>query len=134
MSLVQVLNLQLFSDEQGSLVALEENNNIPFAIKRVYYIFGTKPGVVRGVHAHRNLKQVAICLSGSCRFVLDDGIKREEIVLDCPTVGLIINDLCWREMHDFSSDCVLMVLADQPYDAADYIHDYQDFLLLTKQI
>ena len=128
MSLIKTINFQPLGDERGSLVALEGNKSVPFDIKRVYYIFGTKEGVSRGFHAHRNLKQVAVCVTGSCRFVLDNGKQREEIVLDKSTIGLLINDLTWREMYDFSPDCVLMVLANEHYDESDYIRDYQEFL------
>ena len=128
MSLIKTINFQPLGDERGSLVALEGNKSVPFDIKRVYYIFGTKEGVSRGFHAHRNLKQVAVCVTGSCRFVLDNGKQREEIVLDKSTIGLLINDLTWREMYDFSPDCVLMVLASEHYDESDYIRDYQEFL------
>ena len=128
MSLIKTINFQPLGDERGSLVALEGNKSVPFDIKRVYYIFGTKEGVSRGFHAHRNLKQVAVCVTGSCRFVLDNGKQREEVVLDKSTIGLLINDLTWREMYDFSPDCVLMVLASEHYDESDYIRDYQEFL------
>ena len=128
MSLIKTINFQPLGDERGSLVALEGNKSVPFDIKRVYYIFGTKEGVSRGFHAHRNLKQVAVCVTGSCRFVLDNGKQREEVVLDKSTIGLLINDLTWREMYDFSPDCVLMVLANEHYDESDYIRDYQEFL------
>ena len=128
MSLIKTINFQPLGDERGSLVALEGNKSVPFDIKRVYYIFDTKQGVSRGFHAHRNLKQVAVCVTGSCRFVLDNGKQREEIVLDKSTIGLLINDLTWREMYDFSPDCVLMVLANEHYDESDYIRDYQEFL------
>ena len=128
MSLIKTINFQPLGDERGSLVALEGNKSVPFDIKRVYYIFGTKEGVSRGFHAHRNLKQVAVCVTGSCRFVLDNGKQREEVVLDKSTIGLLINDLTWREMYDFSPDCVLMVLASEYYDESDYIRDYQEFL------
>ena len=128
MSLIKTINFQPLGDERGSLVALEGNKSVPFDIKRVYYIFGTKEGVSRGFHAHRNLKQVAVCVTGSCRFVLDNGKQREEVVLDKSTTGLLINDLTWREMYDFSPDCVLMVLANEHYDESDYIRDYQEFL------
>jgi dTDP-4-dehydrorhamnose 3,5-epimerase-like enzyme len=131
-SLVQTTLFKELGDDRGSLVALEENKSVPFDIKRVYYIFGTKPGVSRGYHAHKSLKQIAVCVMGSCRFVLDNGKKREEIVLDKPTTGLVIEDLTWREMHDFSPDCVLMVLAHQYYDETDYIRDYQEFLNAVK--
>ncbi len=128
MSMIKTIHFPALGDDRGSLVALEANKGVPFDIKRVYYIFGTKPGVSRGYHAHKSLKQIAICVTGSCRFVLDNGKQREEIVLDKPTIGLVIEDLTWREMHDFSLDCVLMVLANQHYDESDYIRDYQEFL------
>jgi len=127
-SLIKTINFKPLGDERGSLVALEGNKNVPFDIKRAYYIFGTKKGVSRGFHAHRNLKQVAVCVTGSCCFVLDNGKQREEVVLDKPTIGLLIDDLTWREMYDFSPDCVLMVLASEHYDESDYIRDYQEFL------
>ncbi|MBK8453858.1 MAG: FdtA/QdtA family cupin domain-containing protein [Thiofilum sp.] len=133
MSLIKTVNFKPLGDERGSLVALEANKSVPFEIKRVYYIFGTKHGVSRGFHAHRNLKQLAVCVTGSCQFILDNGKQREEITLDNSTVGLIIEDLTWREMHNFTSDCVLMVLANQYYDENDYIRDYQEFLNVTNQ-
>jgi len=128
MSLIKTINFNPLGDDRGSLVALESNKSVPFDIKRVYYIFDTKEGVSRGFHAHRNLKQVAVCVTGSCRFVLDNGKQREEIVLDTSTTGLVIDDLTWREMYDFTPDCVLMVLASEYYDESDYIRDYQEFL------
>jgi len=127
-SLIKTISLKSLGDERGSLVALEGNKSVPFDIKRVYYIFGTKEGVSRGFHAHRNLKQVAVCVTGSCRFVLDNGKQCEEVVLDKSTIGLLIDNLTWREMYDFSPDCVLMVLASEYYDESDYIRDYQEFL------
>lgn len=131
MSLIKSISFKPLGDERGSLVALEGNKSVPFDIKRVYYIFGTKEGVSRGFHAHQNLKQVAVCVTGSCRFVLDNGKQREEVVLDKSTTGLLIEDLTWREMHDFSPDCVLMVLASEYYDESDYIRDYEEFLKIV---
>ena len=128
MSLIKLFSFEIRGDDRGSLVALEGGGTIPFDIQRVYYIFGTKAGVSRGFHAHRRLSQIMICVCGSCRIVLDDGRQREEIVLDSPMTGLEINDLMWREMHDFSADCVLMVLADRHYDETDYIRDYDEFI------
>ncbi|MCD4562363.1 sugar 3,4-ketoisomerase [Lelliottia nimipressuralis] len=125
---IKIIPLQAHGDDRGSLIALEEENNIPFEIKRVYYMFNTKEGVRRGLHAHRKLKQVAIAMRGSCRFVLDDGKERVEILLDNPAQGLLIDSCMWREMYDFSEDCVLMVLADSHYDENDYIRDYNAFL------
>lgn len=128
MSLVYLIDFPTLGDERGALVALEANRQIPFDIKRVYYIYGTAQGVARGFHAHKALKQVAICLKGSCRFVLDDGNERIEVLLNNPAQGLLIESFMWREMYDFSEDCVLMVLADQLYDESDYIRKYDDFL------
>ena len=128
MSLIKTINFQPLGDERGSLVALEGNKSVPFDIKRVYYIFGTKEGVSRGFHAHLNLKQVVVCVKGSCRFVLDNGKQKEEIILDDATEGLLIEGLTWREMYDFSPDCVLIILANKYYNENDYIRDYDEFL------
>lgn len=125
---IQLLEFDIKGDDRGSLIALEQNYNVPFDVKRVYYIFGTKKGVRRGYHAHRDLKQLAICVSGSCTFLLDNGKQEEHIELTSPTQGLLIEGLIWREMYDFSPDCVLMVLADHYYDENDYVRDYAMFL------
>lgn len=127
MKLINTIEFKKLGDERGSLISLEQNKNIPFEVKRIYYIFGTKEGVSRGFHAHKNLQQVAICVKGSCRFILDDGQTKEEIILDKPDVGLHINSFIWREMHDFSEDCVLIVLASHLYDESDYIRCYTEF-------
>ncbi|GBO48883.1 sugar 3,4-ketoisomerase [Pectobacterium versatile] len=126
--LIRFLQLQKHGDERGSLISLEQEKNIPFFIKRVYYMFDTKKDVRRGFHAHRNLKQVVIAVRGSCRFLLDDGKERIDILLDNPAQGLLIESFIWREMYDFSDDCVLMVLADSVYDELDYIRDYDEFI------
>ncbi len=124
----KLVDLKIMGDERGSLIALEGNKNVPFEIKRVYYIFGTKEGVVRGRHAHRTLKQLVVAVKGSCDFVLDDGKKRVYIRLDNPAVGLYVEDMIWREMENFSEDCVLMVLANEYYNGSDYVKDYDEFL------
>lgn len=132
MSLISLLKFRSLGDERGELVALEGERNIPFPIRRVYYMTGMKADEPRGFHAHRKLQQVAVCVAGRCRMVLDDGRAREEVWLDQPDVGLVIGDLVWREMHDFSSDCVLLVLASELYDEADYIRDYDAFLKVVQ--
>lgn len=121
-------------DERGTLIALEENKSIPFQIRRVYYMFGTKPNTRRGYHAHRCLKQVLICVHGSCKIWLDDGHTQESVLLDRPNKGLYIESNLWREMYDFSEDAVLMVLASELYDESDYIRDYQQFIEYIKEI
>lgn len=115
-------------DDRGQLVAIEAMEDIPFEIKRVYYIYDTAPDVCRGSHAHRCLEQILVCVHGSCKLLLDDGVTRQELILDSPTEGVYINNNIWREMYDFSQDAVLLVLASEHYDEADYIRDYQDFL------
>lgn len=124
----ELLNFESLGDDRGLLVALEANREIPFQIKRIYYIADANHGTSRGFHAHRELKQVAVCVSGSCRFVLDDGKKRVSVVLDHATRGLLIDGLTWREMYDFSDDCVLLVIASDYYKESDYIRDYAKFL------
>jgi dTDP-4-dehydrorhamnose 3,5-epimerase-like enzyme len=130
MSLVEWIDFRVMGDHRGSLVAVEAGRTIPFEIRRIYYLFGTQPNVPRGFHAHRALLQLAVCVSGSCRIVLDDGARQEEAMLDRPDRGLLIPKMVWREMHDFSPDCVLLVLASEYYDEADYIRDYEKFRIL----
>ncbi len=128
MSSYKLIDFKTLGDERGSLIAIEEGYNAPFDIKRVYYIFDTKKDVRRGYHAHIDLKQIAIAVKGSCTFVLDNGKNREDIILDNPNKGLLIEGLIWREMYNFSDDCVLMVIASEHYDKKDYIRDYDVFL------
>lgn len=133
MSLIKWIDFQSLGDARGSLVALEigMEKAVPFDIKRVYYIYQTGEGVSRGFHAHRDLKQVAICVAGQCRMVLDNGKEREETLMNSPTQGLLIESMVWREMHDFSRDCVLLVLASEHYDESDYIRNYETFVGLA---
>ena len=129
----KLIEFKSFVDDRGSLIAIEKGNNSPFEIKRVYYIFNNLNGVERGSHAHINLRQIAIAIAGSCTFILDDGRKREEISLNSPSKGLLIEGLIWREMKSFSKDCVLVVLASEPYNEDDYIRDYEDFLDMANE-
>ena len=124
---IDLIALKIHGDDRGSLIALENGHNLPFDVKRVYYIYGTKNGVARGFHAHRNLKQMLIAISGSVRIKCEYNNKTEEYLLDTPAKGLLIDGFVWREMHDFSPDCVLMVLANEYYNEKDYIRDYNLF-------
>ena len=119
---------QPHGDSRGQLVALQEYNDIPFEIKRVYYMYDTKEGIKRGSHAHKTLEQILICIHGSCKVLLDNGFEKKIIPLEKPYEGLYIAHKMWREMYDFTSDAVLMVLASQIYDESDYIRDYNEFL------
>jgi dTDP-4-dehydrorhamnose 3,5-epimerase-like enzyme len=131
--LVQWIEFPSLGDDRGSLVALEGKKTIPFDIKRVYYIFGTQPGVSRGFHAHKALKQVAVCITGKCRMLLANGTEEAEVWLDDPARGIAIEEMVWHEMHDFSPDCVLLVMASENYDESDYIRSYEDFIRLTSK-
>lgn len=119
---------QQHGDERGMLVALEEMRDIPFEIKRVYYMYDTKENVRRGFHAHKSLEQILICIHGSCKILLDNGEEKKIVSLEKPYEGLYIANDIWREMYDFSSDAVLMVLASDFYKEEDYIRDYEEFL------
>lgn len=133
MGLAKMIQFNVLGDERGQLISLESNKNVPFAINRIYYIYGVELDVRRGFHAHKKLEQILICTSGSCNVLLDDGIKKQVVRLDNPTIGLFVGGLIWHEMYDFSPECVLMVLASEHYDEADYIHDYERFLKEERQ-
>lgn len=123
-----IIEFQTLGDARGSLVALETGKQIPFEIKRAYYIFDTKQGVRRGFHAHKTLQQVAVCVRGACSILLDDGTDQVTVRLDRPNKGLYVGAMLWREMFDFTDDCVLLVLADEIYDESDYIRSHAHFL------
>jgi len=127
------ISFQIHGDNRGQLVALEESKEIPFHIKRVYYMYDTLSDVVRGKHAHKKLEQILFCIHGSCKLRLDDGYSKEEIDLNNPNEGILITNNMWREMYDFSSDAVLLVLASELYDEEDYIRDYDKFLKYVKE-
>lgn len=130
---IKMIQFQAHGDNRGQLIAIEEMKEIPFPIRRVYYMYKTVPDAVRGKHAHRTLQQVLICTSGSCKVLLDDGTEKQTVLLDKPWEGLYISNVLWREMYDFSPDAVLMVLASDWYDEKDYIRNYDDFLAFLKE-
>lgn len=121
-------SFQQHGDERGQLVAIEEMKDIPFEIKRIYYMYDTGLAVRRGYHAHKCLEQILVCVHGSCKILLDNGKEREIVKLDKPYEGIYIANNIWREMFDFTEDAVLLVLASRYYDEEDYIRDYQKFL------
>ncbi|WP_323658107.1 sugar 3,4-ketoisomerase [Aliarcobacter butzleri] len=125
---------KVLGDHRGQLVALEANRQIPFDVKRVFYIYGTQEGVPRGNHSHYKTKQFLVAVNGSCKVTLDNGKEKETFDLNKPNLGLFQDALIWGSMHDFSSDCVLMVLANEYYDASDYMNDYKIFLKEVKNV
>ena len=122
-----LINFKPLGDDRGSLIAIEAEKSVPFPVRRVYYIFGTKEGVERGFHAHKALNQVAVAVTGFCEMVLDDGQSETTVLLDSAEKGVLIGPGMWRVMRNFSPDCVLLILADQHYDEADYIRNYDEF-------
>lgn len=134
MASVREVTFSAHGDSRGQLIALESmSEDVPFEVKRMYYIFDTTPGTVRGNHAHKALKQMLICVSGACTIVCEmpDGTKSEHR-LDWPDKGLLIEGLVWRQMKDFSKDAVLIVLASEHYDESDYIRNYTVFKKLNE--
>ena len=119
---------QPHGDDRGQLIALEEFKDIPFRIKRVYYMYDTAEGVVRRHHAHKSLEQILVCIHGSCKIKLDNGHEKKGVPLEKPYEGLYVANNMSREMYDFSQDAVLMVLASELYNEEDYIRDYDEFL------
>ena len=130
----KLIDMKVFGDKRGKLVSLEGNKNIPFEIKRVYYIYDTLPDQARGMHAHKELEQIIVAMDGSCEFVLDDGKERKSIWLNRPDIGLYIGNNIWREMQNFSYGCKLMVLASKHYDEKEYIRNYDEFLKVVQNV
>ena len=131
-----IIKLQFFDDfPDGNLVIGEARRNVPFDIKRVYYInnlFNKKSA--RGQHAHKKLEQIIFCVNGSFVLKLDDGAVKQKIVMDNPYWGVRLGPMLWHSMENFSSDCVILVLADGYFAEKDYIRDYSDFIKMAKQL
>lgn len=128
----KMLDLPKISDPRGNLTFIESPQHIPFDIKRVYYLYDVPGGAERGGHAHKELQQLIIAMSGSFDIVLDDGVNKERIHLNRPYFGLYVNTMVWRELDNFSSGSVCMVLASIPYDESDYYRDYEEFTQALK--
>jgi len=128
----KIVNFPKITDLRGNLSFIEENRQIPFEIKRVYYLYDVPSGAIRGGHAHKSLEQIVIALSGSFDVVLDDGSERRKVFLNRPHYGLYIPPGVWRELENFSSNSVALSLVSQLYDETDYIRDYETFKRLIK--
>ena len=127
----KLMDLKVHGDNRGKLIALENNKDIDFEIKRVYWIYDTLPNEERGHHSHQNMEQIIVALDGACEFELDDGKKKETVLLNRPDRGLYIGKNIWRVMKNFSYGCKLMVLASDYYDESEYIRDYNEFLRIN---
>jgi dTDP-4-dehydrorhamnose 3,5-epimerase-like enzyme len=123
----RLIELPRITDPRGNLTFVEGGRHAPFDIRRVYYLYDVPGGATRGGHAHRELQQLIVATSGSLEVVIDDGSSRKGIKLNRSFVGLYMPAMIWRELVDFSSGSVCMVLASDHYDEADYIRDYDEF-------
>lgn len=126
-SLARRMTLTARGDSRGLLAIAEHGGALPFIARRIYWIQGTKPGVSRGFHAHKRLNQLFVCVAGSVKIHLTDGKHEETVGMRAFGEALSVGPGLWRVMSDFSPDCVLMVLADRPYDEDDYIRDFTQF-------
>ena len=127
----RMVDIQRFSDNRGYLSVVEGGIDIPFEIKRIYYLYMV-PEAARGAHAHKQLQQLMIATSGSVHVTMDDGTNKKTFVLDKPWKGLYVAPGLWRDLDDFSGGTVCMVLASEKYEAEDYIRDYEEFLKYKK--
>ncbi len=121
------------TESMGTLSFFEAKRDVPFEIKRIYYIYSAPEGTERGGHAHRKLKQILFCPFGKIEIVLDNGFERESVLLDSPSKGLIIGPGIWREMLWRKENSVLCVAASEYYNENDYIRDYEEFLIYEKE-
>ncbi len=125
----QVLEFGEFGDERGNLVVAECGGmDVPFDVKRVFYMYGSDTTVIRGCHANRRTEFVLINVSGSSKVKVDNGFETDMILLDRPRMGLYLPSMLWKDMYDFSADSVLLVLASEHYDGSEYIRNYEEFL------
>jgi hypothetical protein len=127
----KIIELPKISDPRGNLSFIEGGQHIPFDIKRVYYLYDVPGGSDRGSHAHKNLHQFVVAMSGSFDVVLDDGKEKKRFHLNRSYYGLYVCPMMWRDLDNFSSGAVCMVLASERYEENDYIRNYEQFLILT---
>lgn len=129
----KLMNLTAIGDKRGKLIPLEFPKQLPFDLKRIYYIYGVPKEERRGYHSHSDLEQILIAVSGSVKILVKTPKEEEEVLLDDPSKGLYIGPMIWREMFDFSEDAVLLVLASHEYDENDYIRDYEKYEKMVKE-
>ena len=132
--LYEIINFNEYGDERGNLVVAEgDGMDVRFAIKRVFYMYGSDDEVIRGQHANRKTEFVLINVSGTSKVKVDNGYETEIIELNKPRMGLYLKTMVWKDMYDFSPDSVLLVLASEHYDGEEYIRDYEEFIKEVKQ-
>lgn len=131
---IKLLEWKNLGDERGNLVVVEGNRDIPFEIKRIFYIYGSDDTVVRGQHANKNSEFVMINVCGTSKVKVDNGTESRIIELNRPRMGLYLKNNIWKDMYDFSPDSILLVLASEHYDEREYIRDYGEYLEYLKEL
>lgn len=131
-SIVKLFKVPKISDD-CALIFAQTKSHIPFLVRRVFWIADANPTLPRGFHAHKRTKQLLFCLRGSIRIVVDNGTKREQVLLNKPNIGIFLDRMIWLEMHDFKKNTILLVLNSHPFDPKDYIRNYKQFLKLVKE-
>ncbi|MBD5387227.1 WxcM-like domain-containing protein [bacterium] len=130
---IEIINLPRFTDPRGNLSVVEQNINVPFDIKRVFFTYDVPGGESRADHANKTLIEFIVAVSGSFTVALDDGIEKKKVLLNKPYQGLLVNPMIWRKLEDFSSGAVALVICSDFYNEDDYIRDYDDYLKAVKQ-
>jgi hypothetical protein len=130
----RIIDLPKIVDKRGNLTAIEANQDIPFAIKRVYYVYDIPGGESRGGHAHKQQQEFIIAASGSFDAILDDGMHKHRYHLNRGYYGLYVPQVIWRDLDNFSTGSVCLVLASDHFDEADYVRDYNDFVKFVKML
>jgi hypothetical protein len=131
----KVYDLVDTGDDRGGLIPFEKGMNVPFEVRRAFYIFNTRPGTARGSHANRNSQFLFVVISGSCKVKIDNGVEQSVAELNRPNQALWLDKMVWKEMYDFSYNAILLVLSNEKYDESEYIRDYDDYqLILTTDV
>lgn len=130
----KLINLKYFDDKNSTLIAIEKQVNCPFEVKRIFYIFDIPKNTIRGEHANLNSEFFFIALKGECKIKIDNGKEQKNFILNNPKQGLYMDKMLWKQMYDFSKDCILLVLSNTLYDTNEYIRDYNEFLKAVDDI
>ena len=128
---IRLINFRENGDDRGRLVIIDGINDIPFEIKRVFYIYGSEKGVMRGRHANRKSEFILINVKGTSKIMVNNGMSKQVFTLDKPHMGIYLPKMVWKNMYDFSTDSILLVLASEHYDPSEYITDFEQFMKET---
>lgn len=124
----ELFDLEKIEDSRGKLIVFEKNNNCPFEVRRAFFMYGNNGSTIRGVHANKKSQFLLTAINGSCKVRVNDGYNEETFLLNAPAKSLFIDKMVWKEMFDFSCDCILLVLSSEKYDSTEYIRTLNEFL------